>query len=143
MIRTATLADVPRLVELGTRWISEGPYAGHITPRAESMAKLATGLIEADHGLVLVYESDGRTLGMIGAIATFHPYSGDPVMSEMFWYVEPESRGGGVRLLKAAEDWARSHGILDSIMISPSPKVSAFYRRLGYERLEEQFIKRL
>jgi GNAT superfamily N-acetyltransferase len=143
VIREATLADVPRLVDLGIRWIGEGPYAAHITPSAEAMAKLAAGLIEADHGLILVYERAGRILGMIGVIATFHPYSGSPVMSEMFWYVEPESRGVGVRLLRAAEEWGRSHSIVDSIMISPSPKVSAFYERLGYKPLETQFIKAL
>lgn len=143
MIREAILADVPRLVEMGIRWVHEGPYADHITPRAEPMAKLATMLIEADHGMIWVSDHGGSLVGMLGVIATFHPYSGDPVMSEMFWYVEPEHRGQGVRLLKTAEAWARSHGVTASIMISPSAKVSTFYRRLGYELLEEQFIKKL
>jgi GNAT superfamily N-acetyltransferase len=82
-------------------------------------------------------------VGMIGVIATFHPYSGQAVMSEMFWYVTPEHRGQGVRLLRAAELWAKSHDIRQSIMISPSEKVSAFYVRCGYAPVETQFIKNL
>jgi GNAT superfamily N-acetyltransferase len=143
VIREATIADVPRLVDMGVRFIEGGAYGWHITPNREAMAKLAENLISVDHGHVIIYEQNGAAIGMIGVIATHHPYSGEPVMSEMFWYVEPEHRGAGVRLLRAAEDWAREHGIRDSIMISPSPKVSAFYQRLGYEPLEEQFIKRL
>ena len=128
---------------MGTRWVHEGPYAAHITPRPEPMAKLAPLLIEADHGMVWVSECDGAIVGMLGVVGTFHPYSGEPVMSEMFWYVEPEHRGQGVRLLKIAEDWARANGIADSIMISPSEKVSNFYEKLGYRLLETQYIKRL
>lgn len=143
MIREARFADVPRLVEMGIRFINDSAYWGRIFPDEIAMTNLAQGLIAADHGHVLVYEHDGKIVGMIGVIATFHPYSGKPVMSEMFWYVEPESRGAGVRLLRAVEGWAREKGIEDSIMISPSPKVSAFYQRLGYEPLEEQFIKKL
>jgi GNAT superfamily N-acetyltransferase len=143
LIREAILADVPRLVEMGVRWVEEGPYAGHIQPDPTCMARLASGLIEADHGLILIYEQGGRAIGMIGVVATFHPYSGAPTMSEMFWYVEPESRGAGVKLLLRAEQWARDHGIVDSVMISPSPKVSAFYERMGYAPLETQYIKRL
>ena len=143
MIRQAGIDDIPRLVAMGIRFIESSAYAGHIEPNAMSMARLARMLIESENGLVLVYEQDGCALGMIGVMATFHPYSGQPVMSEMFWYVEPESRGAGVRLLRAAEQWARDNGVLDSIMISPSPKVSAFYQRMGYVPLEEQFIKRL
>ncbi len=143
MIRPATHRDIPRLVELGVRFMRESGYAKHLAINEDAQANLAADLIEAPHGLVLVDEQDGDITGMIGVIATLHPHSGDSVMSELFWYVLPRARGGGVRLLLAAEDWARANGISKSLVVSPKQSVSDLYRRLGYTRLEEQFIKAL
>jgi GNAT superfamily N-acetyltransferase len=142
MIRAAHLADIPRLVELGVRFMRESRYGLHLTVNAEATAELAASLINAEHGLVLVDEQDGEIVGMIGVVATLHPHSGDPVMSELFWYVLPRARGSGVRLLLEAEAWARANGIGKSIVVSPNEILSALYERLGYEPLERQFIKK-
>lgn len=144
MIRVATFDDVPRLVDLGREFLTgSSRYSGAILLNPDAMGMLASTLIEQPHGLVLVSEEDGEVTGMIGVIATFHPMSGEKVMSEMFWYVTPDKRGQGLKLLFAAEAWARSHGIEKSIMISPSKKISSLYKRLGYSKLEEQFVKAL
>jgi GNAT superfamily N-acetyltransferase len=143
MIRTAIPEDIPRLVELGLRFMHESGYSQRLGVNPEAQANLAAMLIEAPNGLVLVEERGGEITGMIGVIATVHPHSGDAVMSELFWYVLPRARGGGVRLLLAAEDWARSLGIAKSIVVSPNKAVSALYKRLGYQPLELQFIKDL
>lgn len=143
MIREATHADIPRLVDLGVRFMRESGYARHLAINEDAQANLAADLIEAPHGLVLIDEQAGEAVGMIGVIATTHPHSGDSVMSELFWYVLPRARGGGVRLLLAAEQWARSNGVAKSLVVSPNETVSDLYRRLGYARLEEQFIKTL
>lgn len=143
MIRPATRADVPDIVDLGERHLRDSHYAEFIEPDREHMAAFARMLIDVPCALLLVAEQGGRIIGSIGVMATPHPYSGAPVMSEMFWYVAPEARGDGVRLLKAAEAWGRSVGARHVIMIAPDSRVSAFFQRLGYARLEEQFIKAL
>ena len=143
MIREATRADIPEIVDLGERHLRTSHYGDFIEPDRAAMAGLTRMLIDEPHGLVLVAEHDGRITGHIGVVATLHPYSGLPVMSEMFWYVAPEARGAGVRLLKYAETWARANGIAHALMVAPDERVAAFYRRLGYARLEEQFIKAL
>ena len=143
MIRDARFIDIPRLVEMGMQFINESPYSAHIRPHAGAIAELVRNLIGSKSGLVLVYERHQAVLGMIGVVATNHPYTGAPVMSEMFWYVEPDARGTGHRLLEAAEEWARGQGIEHSVMISPSEKVSRYYERIGYAPLESQYIKRL
>ena len=43
---------------------------------------------------------------MIGLLLFENPITGEPTVSELFWWVEPEARGSGVRLLKRAEQWA-------------------------------------
>jgi GNAT superfamily N-acetyltransferase len=144
MIRPATPADVPDLVDLGVRHLSE-TYAGRITPDRGMMAATARALIAAEHGLLLVDDRGGVVAGMLGVAVTRHPYSGEPVMSELFWYASPGARGGGVRLLKAAEAWARAMGVRHAIMIAPAidERLASFYRRLDYIPLETQFIKAL
>lgn len=143
MIRPATRADIPDIVDLGVRHIGESHYAAFITPDRASMAALARWLVDAPCGLLLIDERAGATQGYIGVAITGHPYSGQPVMSELFWYVDRQARGTGLQLLRAAEDWARDLGAVHSIMIAPDSRVSQLYQRLGYARLEEQFIKPL
>lgn len=143
MIRPATRADIPEIVDLGVRHLRDSHYAEFVEPDRAHMAAFARMLIEAPCALLLVAEKDGRIIGTIGMMATPHPYSGQPVLSEMFWYVAPEARGSGVRLLRAAETWGREIGARHIIMIAPDSRVSSFFQRLGYARLEEQFIKAL
>lgn len=100
-------------------------------------------LIDLPHALLLVSEGPSGVGGMIGMIATMHPMSGEPVMSELFWYVTPDQRGQGLRLLRAAEAWGAGHGIKKSIMISPNKRISKLYRRKGYSMLETQYVKEL
>lgn len=107
------------------------------------MAAAARMLIDAPCGLLLVSGNGETIAGTLGLLVTPHPYSGQSTASEMFWYVAPEARGAGVKLLKAAEAWARERGARHIIMIAPDSRVSSFFQRMGYARLEEQFIKAL
>lgn len=143
MIRPATRADIPDIVDLGERHWSESRYGQWMAPNREVMAGLARALVEGEAGLVLVDDRDGVVVGMIGVAVTAHIYSGEPVMSELFWYAPPESRGSGVRLLKRAEDWARANGVRHAAMIAPDERVAAFYERMGYAALEINYIKPL
>lgn len=143
MIRSANSDDIPRLVELGVRFMRESRYGEHYSPDPGSMGVFVEGLIVSPHGLLLVQEDDTGVVGMIGALIMAHPYSGETVMSELFWYVIPRARGGGVRLLLAAEREARAAGATKSLFVSPNETVSALYERLGYRPIEQQFIKAL
>lgn len=143
MIRPATRADIPDIVDLGERHWRESRYGRWMEPNRAVMAGLARALIEQPSGFVLVDEQGGAIVGMIGVAVTGHIYSGELVMSELFWYAPPESRGSGVRLLKRAENWARDNGVKHSAMIAPDERVAAFYERMGYAALEVNYIKPL
>jgi GNAT superfamily N-acetyltransferase len=143
MIRPATRADVPDIVDLGERHLRDSHYAEFVNPDREHMAAFARMLIEVPCGLLLVAETAGSIIGAIGMMATPHPYSGSLTLSEMFWYVAPEARGSGVKLLREAERWGKAIGARHIIMIAPDSRVSSFFQRMGYARLEEQFIRTL
>jgi GNAT superfamily N-acetyltransferase len=143
VIREATYDDVPDLVELGVRFIETGKYRDKIATNPEALAHMMMGLINNPYGLLLILEKDSRIIGMFGAVATLSPYSAEPVVMELFWYVAPESRGGGVRLLRKAENWAREIGAHKMIAVSHTSKVTRFIKKLGYQAMETHLVKAL
>jgi GNAT superfamily N-acetyltransferase len=143
VIRLATPDDIDQIAVLGERELTESHYGHFLALNRKAMAALALMLIEEPHGLLLVDEFYGELAGMIGVIATIHPYSGESVLSELFWYCAPEARGGGVKLFLAAEKWGRENGVVHSIMGAPDERVAQFYTRMGYAPFDMNYIKKL
>lgn len=143
MIRRATDADVPRLVEMGRAFLAGTRYAGAIRENPAQMAETAAGLIASEAGELLVAERGGQVVGMIGLLLYTHPLSGDRVASELFWWVDPDHRGQGIALLRAGERWARACGAVALQMIAPSDDVERLYERLGFVRIEAQYQRGL
>jgi len=142
-IRAATEADVSRLMEMGQRFQRETVYCRGTAWDVDQMGKTARGLIAAEDGLLLVATRDEVVIGMFGALIFTHPITAERTAAEVFFWVEPESRGYGVRLLRRAEQWAERHGAARMQMIAPSPEIETFYRRLGYRALEVTYDKAL
>lgn len=143
MIRDAILKDVPELVALGQRFLAESSYAGVLRENPEQMADTAQRLIEQEDGAVLVAEDwRGRIAGTIGLFRFAHHFSGSVTVGEVFFFVEPESRGLiGVRLLKAAQQWAQASGAQSFQVVAPegATRVEALYRALQFQPLERAF----
>lgn len=102
-----------------------------------------------DLGLAVIYVStdrDGRLTGGIGGLAIQDPNDGQPVLSEMFWYVDPASRGDGLRLLRAFEGWAVDHRAKRVTMVhleAINQRLGPLYERRGYKKLETHYYKEL
>lgn len=143
MIRRATPDDTGRLIEMGQRFVAETEYAGMIVARPERLAATISGVLANPDGVILVSDAEGVVSGMIAMLAYEHPYSGERMAFEVVWWVDPEARGCGVRLLKAAEQWARDHGAVAMQMVAPNEQVGALYRRLGYSPVETSFQRSL
>lgn len=143
MIREARFVDIPRLVDLGVRFMREANYAALLPPDRTRQAKVMRQLIGDANGLILVSENENEIEGMLGAVIMQHPFSAQWVMQELFWYLRPDRRGAGIRLLKKAEDWARSSGATRIILVAPSKRIARFYRKTGLSHMEEHFIKSL
>lgn len=141
MVREATADDVPRLVEMGARFIAETGYSAHLTASTEQMKTTAEWII-ATGGMVFVFEVDGRVVGMVAVMVYPHPFSGELTGNELFWWVEPEHRGGGYRLMRAAERWCEARGAVAMQMVAPNQKVADFYARCGYVPLEQVYQRR-
>ena len=140
MTREATLTDLPRLVEMGRHFLAAS-YRDTLTENLAQMATLAEQLVTQDNGTILVLERDGILVGMIGMLIFPHHLSAERTAGEVMWWIEPDARGAGIRLLKEAEQWARDHGARKIQMIAPNARVGQLYARLGYAQIEIAFQK--
>ena len=107
---------------------------------------------EARDAIVLVAQREDGSLGGFLEAGT-RPWaegcSSSPVGYVEGWWVDPDVRrtGVGARLMAAAEDWARSRGLVE--MASDTELVNelsqSVHRSLGYEEAERIvcFLKRL
>lgn len=128
---------------MGARFVRETAYVGYVDVDPAAMARSVAWLLDQPTGTVLVLAPSGDLVGMIGMLAMPHFVSGQMVASELFWWVEPESRGHGVRLLRAAERWAASVGATHIHMIAPGVDVARLYERLGYTQIERVYQRRV
>ncbi len=141
LIRPAVEADIPRILEMGHRFNSESPYRSVLQVTDRAMELLAHKLIP--QGWLLLAEANEEIVGMIGFYVYPHFLSGEVVAGEIFWWMEPEHRGAGKQLMKAAEDEARRCGAKSMQMIAPDPRVGKLYERAKYQYLETSYIKPL
>ena len=143
MIRSATTSDIPRLVEMGLKFLQMSEYKDRIAENPDQQEFLMGLLISDNHGVLLVDDRDGDVVGMIGSYVHPHLISGDLVAAEVFLWLEPEYRGGGRDLIRGCEDQARKIGAKVSQMTAPNGRVGNLYEALGYAHLEAQYQKAL
>lgn len=144
MIREATPADVPRVVEMGRRFLAEGPYRDKIADNPEVCAKLAAQLVQNPQAKILVAEEGEQLIGILVFILFPHYFSGEMTAGELVWWVEPRARGRtGVKLLTAAEGMARDLGAKRMQMVAPTLEVGRLYKRRGYEEVETTYQRSL
>lgn len=140
-IRAATERDIPRIAELGSRSLQDGPYAGIIEDVPAQARKCAEWVMQ--NGKVLLAEEEGKTVGLLGFIIADHHFSGQRYAAELMWYVLAEHRkgGNGLQLLWEAEKQAKAMGAKDFVFTAPSDEVAALYKRFGYSQLEVTYRK--
>ena len=146
MIRLATADDMDALLEMGRNFVA-ATVEDSMGFDAESLKGTMLALIDSDDGALFVAEGDGL-IGMIGGIlypAYFN--KGQKTGQELFWWVEPQSRGGkdAVQLMRALMQWAQEAGAGTFSMLSIEPlridSVERLYLRNGFKPLERTYMK--
>lgn len=145
MIRPATHADVPRLVELGTRFMREGSYWGRRRAvTAEVFAAHLSAMIEHPKaGFFVAEERDGDLAGAICVVMMPDIFSGEDTGLKLHWIVEPKAAGIGLRLERRARRWAKENGASGLFMSAVNRAAARLLERLGYERMEIVYYKGL
>lgn len=104
-------------------------------------------LINSGAGKIFGLWDKDKIIGGIGLI--LFPALEDGVMTttETFWFVDKESRGGGMKLFIKAEKWAKENGSKRMNMIhltnSMPEKLKSLYERKGYKMIETSYQKEI
>lgn len=145
MIRNATQADVPAIVEMSAKFYATTSYAGWAEFNPETVAALASNL--AENHVMLVAEADGKVCGMVGLFVAPFMFNADRVGAyEVVWWVDPDAQGAGVgkALLAAIEPACKAKGANAIQMVhlaSSPPQASMIYERMGYAHTESSYTR--
>lgn len=140
MIRTATPADIPRMVELGRVMHAESQSHRRLAFSAERLAASLDFAIAQGFAMV-AEDSAGRIVGGMAAIAAPHYFSEDLQSCDLALFIEPECRGGiaAARLIRAYGDWAEARGVRQPLMgitTGVNAEITeALCERLGWRRI--------
>lgn len=125
---------------MGEAFADEAGVTDWVDWDGESVTALLEYLIEDDNGILLTSDR-----GMFGGFVFPHEFNRSVlVFKECFWRSEGFE---GVKMLKQAEEWARSKGAKFSGMFTPIKMdpdgVGRLYERLGYSPTERIYMKEL
>ena len=143
-VRNATLADLPAIVSMSAKFYATTDYTAFSDFCPDTVAGLATTLIE--HGVMLVAEAE-EVVGMAGLfVAPFMFNHARKGAYEVVWWVEPEAQGAGAgkALLAAIEPACRAKGChaIQMVHLATSPaQAGALYERMGYRHTESSYTK--
>ena len=147
MIRVATVADMPRLLELGRLLLSESSlsrFTFDFAKASDSLANIITG-----GGVVFVAERDGEIIGGFAGGITELWYSKDKVGFDYSLFVQPGRRNGltAVKLVTAFETWATELGAVElHLGITTGVNINGttrLYESLGYQHIGPMFTKKV
>lgn len=98
---------------------------------------------------IWVRDSNKIITSALAMVEQTNPYSGEKGLEELFWFSRPEYRGNSenVKLLKAAEDYAKNHQVFYMAMVSMvefhPPKIEIFYEKRGFKLHQKQYFRAL
>ncbi len=144
-VRQATMEDVPAVQAMFAEFVRSTQYQKYVGQNPEASTALIAQLVAHEDGGLFVVQAEDGLIGMFGVMVYSHPFSGERVAVEAFWWLNPDRRGYGVYLLRRAESWAKEKGAKRLSMMAPcdKPRVAEIYERLGYEAVELTYQKDL
>jgi GNAT superfamily N-acetyltransferase len=148
-IRFATLADVPSLVEGGSRMHALTRFRSQPF-NAQRVAQAFTDLITQGQGkysFLVAASADGRIVGALIGVMEQQIFSDAYTASVMHFDVLPEARmgGHGVRLLRAFEKWAENRNATEICFgVNSDTEIEMlgrFATKMGYRKVGENYVR--
>lgn len=127
MIRQATAADIPAIVEQSREFYATTDDAKHVPFCPDTVADLAS-VLAADH-IMLVDVEDGMQRGMIGVFIAPNMFNRAYIGAhEVVWHVFPKDQGAGIGrdLLREADKIRKDRGCwkFEKATLASSPPVA-------------------
>ena len=135
MIRTATIEDMPRLLQYADAFLSYHPLTATLPREMAAVEGMLGRMIDNPSAVIFVHDH-----GVIGGIIV--PIWCAPktaVATELFWWAERN----GIELMRAFEDWACASGadIVQMLSIAGRRSPDALYVRAGYAKTEVSYVR--
>lgn len=135
MIRKATLADVPAIVDIAVESVTQNPLPVRIC--RESMADTAREAIAGNQHFVWVSEIDGEVVAAAGAMSERSFWYERQQCSMMLYYTRVP--GEGVKLLREFGRWVKARPVIKIAVIEmepdADPRLIKLINRIGFSRL--------
>jgi len=145
MIKEVEVGELQRVSEVGKQFFEESQIPGKMD--SEVFCKNWKVLIEVGMGKIYGVYQDGLFVGGLGALITPDLNDGKKVATEAFWFVSPQYRGAGIKLLLFFLNHAKEIGCERVIMVhlfnSHSEKLAKLYQNLGFQPVETHYLKNL
>jgi len=145
MIRQLYSGEVALMIDGGKKFFEEGQLPGKFHPEhctTSWVDYITSGTGEA-YGMF--DENTGEIQGALGAIFYQDPLTGDRVATEMFWFVFPEHRGGGLGLLERYLERVQERGCGRCYMIHLEglhpDALKRVYSHKGFRLIETGYMK--
>jgi len=141
MIRDALPEDTLEIAKLAKQFENESKF---VKVDVYYTAKQYADYIRDGKAKLFVYEEDGKIIGSFGFMLGKDQHCGALTAYEAFWYVHPDKRGCGIKLLLHAEKWASENveRMLIIHMVDSQPEaLKKIYERRGFVLVEQSFLK--
>jgi len=150
MIRTATIEDIDRLLELGRMFHAESPEYRDISFDDNKVRQVLTSMIENPQiGVIFVVTQSDRIVGGIVGMLTEYWFSDEKFATDLAVFVDPTTRHGVIasKLVIALRIWAAKMGARELKMPITAgintDGVARLYDALGMRSVGQTFVKEL
>ena len=138
-----TIEDIELLYPIAANFYSSSKFLNGFMPVVFKQSW--TTFLSSGLGVLFLLKNDNGIHGMLGGMKYPDPNSGELIATEFFWFVNPEKRGQGLKLLKAFESWAKEQECKKIIMVHLADlmpdRIKQIYEKSGYEMLETHYVK--
>jgi GNAT superfamily N-acetyltransferase len=139
--------QIERVYPLIPKFLAEMGQPEPFVPAA--FHKFWSFLYSIDMGRILAVEFGSKIIGALGYSEHEDPYTAGKIISEQFWYVDPEHRASrvGLQLIDAFEKRAEKLGkdwiFLCNLASLEGEKMDRLYTRKGFKQMERVYWKKL
>ena len=141
-ISLATINDLAAILDLAQEFSDEA--SEHHKWDRDKVEEALMASFEDDNQVIITLIVDGNIVGALFGVLTSPFLSHKVVATELAWFVTKRYRGrGAIHMISVFEQWAQFNGA-DSVVMADLAHVanlSPLYNKLGYSRLETNYIK--
>ncbi len=144
-VREATEDDVFDVVLLTREAYETVPEKDYVKFSSKKVIQLVSHAVPHDSFIVLVLENDGEIVGYFFGVIMECYFALESQATCLSWFIRPPHRSvrNAFSLLKQYEKWAIDQKVVSVNMIDIKENSSKVFEKLGYEKTEITFTKRI